>query len=709
MAPELQRVLQAFDAEDLGGSWRAKCPICGHRALSIDAGDKTPYIVHCWKCKSEGQQELAKRARDAAQSDIKITINLGTLKPRTKTAWPEEELRRKMEQAEQALAADKDALDFLTKRGISTAVSQQHHLGMRSCYRAKRVVVPYFENEFQTTIYQLRYRALVVPTNWKGDVDKSQKWKCEKRELGYRRLFNLPLLLSWDTAGETPLVLTESELDAMMLESLGVAACSVDSAGHKLTPDDLELLRRVKHLVLAFDTDEEGRECTSRFKEQLPQARILTGYDAKDLGDLRTAIGADAFEQRIRNFLAQVQVKEPKVENVQVQVINEEPEMTKRDLPDEALDGWLGEICRERLSEFPRAAAWTALVTAASVHVPGANRCNLNGVLVGRAGDGKSEIAKRAMWLMSADIAPFYQTVAIGSGEGLVRTFKDANKARRLLYQDELADLMGKTRIEGSSLGQKLNELWGTDCIGTAVKKAKESVACEVRLSVLGNLVNDRFDDAFHSGTVLGYYRRVLFGEYPLDFPSYLYRPPKGSPAFRPELEGDDLNFTPVGRQPVAVEIADDVWDERDRWVKEEGIEPYIIEPVLRVALVCASFDGRSALRAADLGPTLAYLKHQAAARLWLKPNVGENLDAILGNKIMDYLRRYAPHGQPLNLRRVLKAVHAYDRFGLPIAERVLTGLTRQRLVVIDSKIAAVPGGKKETIALSEEERQSDA
>src|ERR1039458_6785418 len=81
-----------------------------------------------------------------------------------------------------------------------------------------------------------------------------------------------------------------------------------------------------------------------------------------------------------------------------------EPE-SKQELPAAALDGWLGKVCRERLSEFPRSVAWLALVTAASVHVSG-GRSNLFTILIGRAGDGKTEACNRARWLMSVDDKP---------------------------------------------------------------------------------------------------------------------------------------------------------------------------------------------------------------------------------------------------------------------------------------------------------------
>jgi DNA primase len=73
-----------------------------------------------------------------------------------------------------------------------------------------------------------------------------------------------------------------------------------------LVEEDLILLRKVKNLVLAFDQDEAGAKCTARFKQYLPAARVLGGYGGegcKDLGELRAAMGTQAFTERLNRFL----------------------------------------------------------------------------------------------------------------------------------------------------------------------------------------------------------------------------------------------------------------------------------------------------------------------------------------------------------------------------------------------------------------------
>ena len=294
MTAELQRVLSHFDAID----GKAVCPFCKHQSLSIDAGKAQAVLVHCFNCPQK-QAELAKLAAAVAR-DMNVVVKPTRILTHTKKAWSELELNDRLFSAQEHLPHDDGARQFLTARGISLELAQQFGLGAGEFYWEQRVVIPYFDGELGESLLQLRFRRL------RELKDKKTKWRCEKRLLGGRRLFNLPLLRLWDAADTSPLVITESELDCMMLVGLGVHACSVDTAGHRLIEEDLLLLQRVKNLVLAFDQDEQGLKCTARFRQYLPAARLLGGYAApnvKDLGDLRAAIGHEAFEARLRRFL----------------------------------------------------------------------------------------------------------------------------------------------------------------------------------------------------------------------------------------------------------------------------------------------------------------------------------------------------------------------------------------------------------------------
>jgi transcription elongation factor Elf1 len=298
---ELQRVVQHFNAVDKGGTWFAECPICGRHSLSLDAGKKAAVVAHCFNCEGGNQVQLARKVLDIAMSNLPVVAAIS--KPREKHSWTEEELWRRLEGAELKLTTDRSSQAFLAGRGIPLATAQALRIGSGDFYYDHRIVIPYLDGEFSETVLQLRYRQVSTT------ADKSKKWRCEKRSLGGRRLFNLPLLRSWDPESTRPVVITEAELDALMLLALGIDACSVDTAGHVPTKEDLELLCRVRNVVIAFDTDDAGAKCVERFKKVLPKAKVLGGFNAKDLGDLRTTMGPEAFEQRIKRFLERVENK----------------------------------------------------------------------------------------------------------------------------------------------------------------------------------------------------------------------------------------------------------------------------------------------------------------------------------------------------------------------------------------------------------------
>jgi Toprim-like len=288
---ELQRVLSHFLAVD----GKAVCPHCGKHSLSIDNGKKAAWTIHCFNC-PDRQAELAKAAL-AVSRDINAPVRTPAKPPHIKKEWTETQLWNRLESSEQTLMTDKTAQHFLIARGIPLATAQAFRIGAGDYYFDHRLVIPYLDGEFAESLLQLRYRQVKV------SQDRSKKWRCDKRSLGGRRLFNLSLLRSWDPNDCSPLVITEAELDCMMLTALGISACSVDTAGHRLVEEDLALLLQVKNLVLAFDQDEAGAKCTERFRKVLPKARVLSGYDKKDLGDLREAMGPQAFEQRIKRYL----------------------------------------------------------------------------------------------------------------------------------------------------------------------------------------------------------------------------------------------------------------------------------------------------------------------------------------------------------------------------------------------------------------------
>ena len=328
------------------------------------------------------------------------------------------------------------------------------------------------------------------------------------------------------------------------------------------------------------------------------------------------------------------------------------------DMPPSVLDGRLGEICRTRMSDFPIAFAWPALLAAASVILrPAAHRTNLYVCLVGPPEVGKSSAVDRANFLLDIK-PPILQDLKSGSPEGLLKMIGDQHGDGVLFSPSELSHLLEKAQIAGSTFSYVLNDLFYKDEQNLTIAKG-EKVKFHCRLSLVGGVVDAKFGDSFGSATTAGLWDRFLFSMCPTGY-SYLWRPPEGEP------DTTDLFDVP----PVHA----DVYAARDGIVAAEKIRPRILEIALRCALISAAIDGREELRAADLEPAWELARYQTRARVLLQPNSGKNFEGVVAQKILQYLDRHAPNGQYVNVRQILRGTHGYD-LGPSLCERAVRAM----------------------------------
>jgi hypothetical protein len=335
--------------------------------------------------------------------------------------------------------------------------------------------------------------------------------------------------------------------------------------------------------------------------------------------------------------------------------------VTLPDMPDSVLDGRLGEICQTRLADFPIAYAWPALLAAASVLVRvqehGKLKANLYVCLVGPAHTGKSSAIERACHFLNV-IPPALAPLKAGSGEGLLKRIGDQQGQGVLLFPDELSHLLEKLQIQNASFASILQTLFYKSEEELTIAKGKP-VRFHCRLSIAGGIIDEKFEDLFSTATTSGLYDRFLFTQCPTGF-EYLWRPIEDAPATT-----DTFEEVPIDR---------DIWAARDELVKNEKINPRLLEISLRAAAICASFDGRDGLRTTGLGPAWELARYQARARNLLQPNEGKNFEGRVAIKILGYLNQHAPDSKWLVLRQVLKATHAWE-YGPSIAERALRAM----------------------------------
>lgn len=342
------------------------------------------------------------------------------------------------------------------------------------------------------------------------------------------------------------------------------------------------------------------------------------------------------------------------------------------DMPETVLDGRLGELCNTYMltgKRFPLAYAWPALLAVASTLAPrhtARQKLNLFVALSGPVHSGKSQTIKAAQKLLGIE-KPRLMKMLAGSAEALARKCADAKGEPRLFSPDELGHTLEKSHIENASFPYIFNLAFYETQFEIRMGK-KEIAEFNASLSILGGLVDDRFDDLFSRSATAGLYDRFLFGACPDGF-RFSYYP------FNAEAR--EHNLSTVGVHP-------DVWVEKDVWLAEDqDMNPRVVELALRAATVCASFDGRTLLTAHDLAPARAMVGYQQKIRDYLKPNEGENPEAKFAIKLM---KRLTQLGGKYETKRKLFHDCGAERYGLTIADRALAALHVNGDVEVTSK-----------------------
>lgn len=490
-------------------------------------------------------------------------------------------------------------------------------------------------------------------------------------EQGCRHLFFPPFTKSLLEDKSIPVVIVEAEKSALTLASwsernskklllVAIGGCwgwkrndgrvetpSGGKKSHSGPSPDFDLLKLDNRTVaIAFDSNalvnEDVRAARSALATEMihRKANVLIA-DVPDAGgvngpdDLLAEFGDAAIEKLFK------EAKQYSASHV----------VALHDMPLDVLDGKLGEIfMRHMVARFPIAYAWPALVTVASALVPRhgeKQRINLYTALCGPVHSGKTQAIDAAQQLLGIE-APILMNVMAGSAESLMRHMGDCAGSARLFSPDELGHMLEKASIQNASFASVLSRAY-YHARFTLLMQQKVKAEFNASLSILGGLVDSRFEDLFSRATTAGLYDRFIFGACPSAF-EFRYEP----------FEIARQDFT-----PASCYVSPEVWGEKDTW----KLEPRVIELALRVAIVCAAFDGRTLLTAKDLQPARAFAEYQARVRKMLKPNEGENLEAKIALKILAYLDNY--DGDFVSKRKLLHDTGAY-RYGPSVSKRAL-------------------------------------
>lgn len=436
--------------------------------------------------------------------------------------------------------------------------------------------------------------------------------------------------------------------------------------------------------------------CLAR-ENRCDEAKTLKAFLQQSRNDPKKLARRDYAPNTVRKAIAIVRPMIDSSRPAQTITLAEEPETAPSDgdMPAECLDGWLGQVCRERMADFPRGFAWPALLGAASVYVPQASdvHCNLDVDLDGPIHGGKSTTWNKVFHLLSLKKNTLPRLDAkCGSVEGMVQLLqeKGVNGQSVIVFPDELAHLLQKAAIEHAAFPQVLCDAFYTDQQELTVANRKH-LTLNARITLLGGTVAERFGDLFGAATTQGLYDRFLFGSCPEDYRLPWVPFDHEPPAFTPTSA--EMVPSMLDERPVVVKVERAVFDEINRWKKEYDMGR-VAEIALRCAVIAASFDRRPKLTVDNLGPAFELAKYQMRLRKILQPNPGENPDAQMAFKIMTWLQDNAADGRWTGKRLLTRMISAH-RLGPGVFDRAVTSLVKNGELEIDD--FALPGNSRKS------------
>jgi hypothetical protein len=495
------------------------------------------------------------------------------------------------------------------------------------------------------------------------------------------------------------LFITEGESNTQTLHYNGLCVVGAPGAKH-WKPEWADLFKERERIYVTQDPDEAGANFAKAVLASFPGRARAIKFPVKDVSDLWLRAWAefgwleeetvrDTFKLWLREACDAPTDAPTKLSTAEVtsnaikpeEIAHPENEELK-DLPENALSGRLGEWCQKNLSAFPRAYAWPAIVTIAGSLVPlteGRNgdsdypdepeteasshpifeRLNLYTCLVGPVGSGKSQAWEQcmAMFGLTPNDLPILN-MRSGSMEGLARKLT----GQKLFYVNELGHLLEKAKIENASFTYVLNDLYYGDTIEMTMAK-KEVVKLDTRLSIGGGIVDELFGDLFGANTTGGFYDRFIFGICPKPF-SYFHSPYEGE-----THRASSISLNPVAMTPAVREARNEQFKahpETDRRVYEQA---------LRVAGICAAFNGQREIKETDLPAAWAFAHYQDQCRKMVQPVPGKNQSAQCRNRILNTLQRYYTEGKWLRLVWVKNTSGVLKDFGPDIVNRTLAAM----------------------------------
>jgi len=153
--------------------------------------------------------------------------------------------------------------DFIKKRGISQEIYD--NFGLK--FKNNNLNIPVFDLKGEFLFYKIRHN--------EGPNKYTYSKKGSTAQLYCGHLIK----------NKNKIVITEGELDALVLWSQGIPAVSTTSGAISAYKDEWVELLKDKDLYICYDNDEAGRKGAAKLKKQLPNATVLFINGVKDISE----------------------------------------------------------------------------------------------------------------------------------------------------------------------------------------------------------------------------------------------------------------------------------------------------------------------------------------------------------------------------------------------------------------------------------------
>lgn len=274
------------------------------------AGHKSPSLA---VYKDEDIFKFKCMSRDCASGDIiafvqafdkvsfpeavkKIVEECGIESPETRAAaeqQAEADMQKFYSQEKSVAMLEKlpEVQDYLTKRGLSADVIKKHCLGaINHPHIGLAISIPYSRGDEAV----VKFRALAPES-------KENKFRHLANRPSSSLLYGIGCVDSEEFKNDPTVYVVESELDCLMMKSVGCNAVSVSSATTCLRNGELnidlkhlEKLLTAERIYIVTDQDDAGNKCAKAFEKILPGYKSFRlTWDAakgKDIGELYTAV-----------------------------------------------------------------------------------------------------------------------------------------------------------------------------------------------------------------------------------------------------------------------------------------------------------------------------------------------------------------------------------------------------------------------------------